>query len=240
MNLLIFKSQGSSLFVKLAAGTTAVFENLTMSEYPHNFLSASSPFSVSVLDSTFKDCLVQDSLPFIQISGTNNVYFGPGYHIKNTIFSNMTVKNSLIIMEKDQITGLLDTVTMTNIKKQTIDLASMTSTDVEYQSQWFGGVCFLARGDISVTFQNSNFTNIYSHCLGFTSSALTVTSCLFDNSGITDVDSSIPDDDGDSYSGVSWINFDQGTSKIWPGLSVVITSSTFNENKLYPNRGGVI
>ena len=133
---------------------------------------------------------------------------------------------------------------MNNIKKIQLLPHQKTAEDSSYESIWPGGVCFLGRDTIALVISHSVFTNIYSHCVGLTTAALTINNSTFNNSDIDPayeslITSSTTIDSFSESDGVTFINFQDGTSDIIPLGRVAISNSKFISNKIHPKYGGV-
>jgi len=125
---------------------------------------------------------------------------------------------------------------MENIRKDA-NSSDIEALDLAYSDNWYGGICFLGANSVSVTIIDSVFRNISSHCIGLESSALILSTSIFNNTGI--VSSSYSQSDND-YNGVSWIIIDGGTNDVGSGFLIGITENQFIGNTLYPSKGGAI
>ena len=190
----------------------------------------------SITNSAFQNLALTSSIPFIRVAGTSLATLYTHY-LTNILFYNVTVKNSLIEMERYQSSILATNLTMENIEKSRT--SAETTLDVEYDDTWYGGICFLGRNSVSLDLKVSSFKNISSHCLGLVSSSLKITESIFNNTGVeslySQAESSVTD-----YTGVSWIIFYGGTQDVGSGFLIKFDTCQFIGNTFYPSKGGAL
>lgn len=133
----------------------------------------------------------------------------------------------------------LNSVNMDSIRKVSIPAAQKTLTDAQFDQNFAGGVCIMAKNTVSLTLLQGSYTNIESHCIATTNAALAITSTVFNNSGLTNVPAPINDDAIDESDGVTFVIFTGANNDISPLNFVRITSAQFIQNKIKSKYGGV-
>jgi len=211
-------------------------DTIIMEEYSGNLLDGNNALTVTILNSIFKNLVLENSVPFIRIGGSNLGTSTFQHTLANVIFSNITVKNTLIVADRYQSSFDMQGITMENIQKDTT--SPKEALDLAYSYNWYGGVCFLGANSVALSLQNSNFRNISSHCIGLESSSLQLRTSTFDNTGIIS-SSSYSQSESDDYNGVSWVIFDGGSNDLGAGYLLIIQENKFIGNTLYPTKGGV-
>jgi len=218
--------KGESLLIQAENRSTLRVENLIFKDYNGNFLRADDPYLIVIIASTFRDLNIDQSSPFIHITG-KTLSYSYIHYIENTIFQDINLQASLFLVDKAISTIHLSGVNMTNINKIVVPERSLPE-------DFSRAICFVASQDISVTIEKSNFINIASNCIFLDSSALVLTENIFNNTALD-----LPSESQDSQ-GISWVSFHDGTNNINPGFLVSITENQFIENKMPPLKGGAL
>lgn len=207
-----------------------------MNHYLGNFIESINPKTISIASSAFINLNLIEVTPFIKITGTRKATTYT-HSIVNTIFQNISVKTTLLLVQDGLINIRMTNLTITDITKKEVINKSADYLDI--QAQWPGGICFLGKNGISLSFKQSKIMNLNSHCIGLKFSTMTLASLIFDNSALKYEPTQILEDQVDDSSGVSWVNFHAGTKDIIPQTAIRITSCQFIDNKIYSKYGGV-
>lgn len=222
---------------KLTKSASFNANNITVSEYSGNFIEANSPGTITFTSSKFEDLDLDSSTPFINIDllGSSSSF----HSIKNISFQNVSVKNSLIMLNDETDGGskvLLENITMTNIIKKII--INKSQEDLQYELKGIVGICIVSnRMTINIT--GSAFRNIDSHCIQVIMSESYFYYNTFDNSELIETSSISLTSTIDSSQGVTWIIRNCSVRSVFTTVFVFL-SNRFIENKLLTKYGGVL
>jgi len=234
-----FVSGGSSLFLTMISQSTLTITNMTFINYNGNFIDAIAPKVIAISGSLFQNITQNITKPFIYATAAGSFTIAAPA-ITSTTFDNISVRHSLMLMEQTTKVMSLTSVVMNNIRKIPLTKRMKSALDLEYESVWPGGVCMLSRVGTGYKLTSSNFTNIHSHCIGSSQSVLTMTSCIFDNTGLSsEYTSSLKNTSLVESDGVSFLSFSDGTTEANPGTFVSVTSNQYINIVNYPKYGGV-
>ena len=221
--------------MNIQRGSSFFMQNVSVNEYTGNLVDAYYMTQLIIDSSTFQNLNLTSSIPFIRIRKLYGTY--TGLTLKNLIFDNIYVKNSLFLVDNTLLQVTMTNITVTNLFKKSVTVK--TAIEIDYESFWPGGIFFLGRNDILLRMTNCTFYNIGSHCIGLNTAGLIITTSIFDNSGLNTEGLESATDQDDASSGVTWINMYGGTSNVNYAQQIVVTSNIFKDNKLMASRGGV-
>jgi len=159
--------------------------------------------------------------------------------VTNCTFEDIAISHSLFYVNKGGVQLIFEDVKMNNLSKS----SGTSSSDLEYDSKWVGGLACLSSDDAIVRVYNSNFTNFGSHCFGFKSSLVDIQNSTFDNSLLDMEEEEITEEFLSTLSknsGLTWINIEDGSQLVSGGTSMIINNNKFIENKIPSLYGGVI
>jgi len=203
------------------------------------FNSGSSQRLLSIQNSTFRHLMIE-STSFFALTGVSITGDRLGENIiKNCTFENISSIHSIFLVQNNGIRLTLDSVSMNDLKK----IESSDPDDLQFGTQWPGGLCALLTTEASLTVNKSNFTNINGHCFGTKFSAVNIEDSLFDNTNLDETPITIEDttiNSLDIYSGTSWVNIDDLGQVSTFGYQAIFKRNTFMTNKRVPLYGGVI
>jgi len=208
------------------------------------FSSGSNHRYLSIQNSTFRHLIIQ-ATSFFSLSGVSTIgdKLGENY-FKNCTFENISAYHSVMLVQNNGISIILDSVSMNNLRK----LESTSADDLQLEAQWPGGLCALTNNDASITIKNSNFTNIYGHCFGTRQTAITVEDSIFDNTNLEETPISLESKTAETIvnsltinSGTSWVNVEDlsRVNNTW-GYQAIFKRNIFKTNKAMSLYGGVI
>jgi len=226
--------------MNLQAQAILTMTNFIMTEHQGNFITGTTAKYITLTSCTFENITQNISEPFVHLIGKGST---PYQHtISTSIFRNITVRNSLFLLENAAGYLTFNNNLMTNIYKISLTKTQKTVTDLSYESYLpSGGICFMGMIAAGIRATSSNFTNIHSHCIGLYQSILSLTSCIFDNSGLaSQYESSLKNTSLTDSDGVTFVTFKDGTTDINPGSLLALTSNTFINNVRYPKYGGAM
>jgi len=235
---------GAALLFNATTSTSFTATSVTFNGYNGNFFYGNAPSLFKISSSQFLNIYQTLGLPFIYLKskpGTTTV----SHSISDCNFTDVKVRISLILIETNAFTLQLNNVNMKNIAKINVPPQEKTMDELTLESQFSGGICALARDSTFLSLSSSTFTNIYSHCIGVSQAALTISLSIFNNTNIdpsykTSFTSTTSFGSLDETDGVSFIIYQDATSEISPQTKVGVTSSQFIENNIYSKYGGVV
>jgi len=213
--------------------------NVTCDEYSGNFLDITNNSSLFLSSSQFSNIDALQSIPFIKISQvyTDDRFFtGSGISFQNIVFQSIQVKHSIFLVEDGGINTNFRwiNITMRNITKEIFE--QKNEQDLDYEREWIGGLCILARNIFNPDMKNSSFENINSHCIATSFSTVFLENVIFNNSGLESSPLKLSDENSISETdGVSWVII-RARGQTYRNN---ITSCRFIENKITPKYGGV-
>jgi len=186
-----------------------------------------------------------ETTSFFTLTGVSTIgdKLGENY-FQDCIFENISAYHSVMLVQNNGISIVLDSVLMKNLRK----IDSTSADDLQLEAQWPGGLCALLNNDTSLTVKNSKFTNIYGHCFGARLSAITIEDSMFDNTNIDetpitlDVLTAVTTVNSlTKNSGTSWINIEDLSqlNDTW-SYQAIFKRNSFKTNKRVALYGGVI
>jgi len=221
------------LFLQAGPEANATLINIRVDGYSGNFIDAVGSRNVYTISSQFINIDSIQSTPFIKIS---QLISNPiPVLFMDVLFENITVKHSIFLIEKPVSTSRISTfvnITMRNITKK--EILNRNVQDHEYEQDWIGGLCLLAR-EIHIIVNDSSFENINSHCIGLNTASVHLNYDIFNNSGLEAPSKKLTDDSISETDGVSWLN---SRGELLRNKNNII-SCKFIENKIAPKYGGV-
>lgn len=211
--------------------------NVTMKDYTGTFVDVDTINKFTLINSVFQNIAPNSSVPFVRLTNAGASLSGT-HTITNLTFQNVSVKHSVFLLEKGYQRAVLDLIVMDNITKMST-AESPTLLDLEYESEWPGGLCMLGRKGAGYTVNRSSFTNIGSHCIGLKTTALTMFNNVFNNTALDYTEVAVSEDKMDESMGVTWLYVSGGTTDVTPGTLLKISTCKFYDNKIRPLYGGV-
>lgn len=229
------KRGGSYSLMNASTSANITIKNSAFRDSVFNLVSASELRALLIDNCTFKNLSNIDFEPcFICIKSipTEGNY---SYLVQDSKFIDIVVRHTLILLRENVLPFIAKRISMKNISNSA---TTLSLTDIYVLGEGPIGLCGSARVSSGFVIEESNFTNINGNCLGLDVGRFDITSSTFDNSELKAEEVKIDRnslDKLDDYSGISWININNGD----PASILTLKKNKFIKNNRLSKYGGV-